>query len=55
MTDEELKMLDEAIDAESGLRPRELDFIEDLDERYRNCDLSPKQSAWIGNIADRLA
>ena len=46
-------MLDECLDAESGLRTRELEFIEDLDGR-RHRPLSDKQHDWLLDIASKL-
>lgn len=55
MNDPELKMLDEALAAESGLSGREMDFITRLDREMRERELSPKQTDWLRDIADRVA
>lgn len=54
MTGDELKMLDETMDAESGLSERELEFLEDLDNNYRDRDLTGPQSRWLASIASRV-
>lgn len=54
MTPDQQKMLDECFDAESGLSPRELEFIGNLEENYRHRELSAKQADWLMAIASRL-
>lgn len=53
MNEDEQKLLDDLLDAESGLHGREIDFIDSLD-RSRNIELSVKQEAWLRRIADRV-
>ena len=52
MTDNELEMLDECLNAESGLTPWEIDFIESM-ETLRTRDLSDRQSDILLDIASR--
>jgi hypothetical protein len=44
MTTDQEKTLDECLEAESGLAPWELDFIDNLDQNFRDRDLSEKQA-----------
>ena len=53
MTSDELSMLDDALNAEHGLSPREIDFIEDLENNWRARELSTKQESWLSDIATR--
>ena len=48
------QLLDDLLQVESGLRPRELEFIEDLDGNWRGKKLSEKQNNWLELIHDRL-
>lgn len=43
MTSEQEKMLQECLDSDHGLTAWELDFIENLDENFRDRPLSEKQ------------
>jgi hypothetical protein len=43
MTGEQEAMLDECLNAESGLSGWELDFVENLDQNFRDRPLSEKQ------------
>jgi len=50
---EELSQLDQCLQAESGLSPWEIDFIESM-EKLRNRDLSTLQADKLYDIASRL-
>lgn len=54
MTDDEEMMLDELLDADEGLSGSEVDFIDDLDRRWRERELSEKQQDWLKRIWDRV-
>lgn len=54
MTDDEEKMLDEALEAESGLTAWEMDFVDNLDKTYRKRELSFKQSDILCRIMEKL-
>lgn len=50
MTPDQETMLDECMEAESGLTPWELDFIDNLDQNFRDQDLSEKQEEVLNRI-----
>lgn len=50
MTKDQQSMLDECLNAGSGLTPWELQFIEDLDSNWRDRELSVKQSTVLSRI-----
>lgn len=54
MTEVELHYLDSLLDCENGLTPWELDFIESLDENFRERNLSEKQADRLEAIYDML-
>lgn len=54
MNEEEEQMLDEALEAESGLTLWEIDFVDSLDKLYRKKELSFKQIEILQRIADNL-
>lgn len=43
MTKDQENMLDECLNAEAGLSPWEIDFIDNLDQNFRERPLSEKQ------------
>ncbi|MFH1417296.1 MAG: hypothetical protein ABII12_03305 [Planctomycetota bacterium] len=47
MTQQQEDMLDEILATESGMTGREMDFIEDMDARWRTRALSEKQADWL--------
>jgi hypothetical protein len=49
-------MLDELLENEdAGLGGKEIDFLDSLDQRYREKDeLSPKQEEWLQRIWNRV-
>jgi len=49
----EHNQLDDLLDVESGLTDWELKFIEDLDSRWRDRELSDKQAATLEKIYER--
>lgn len=54
MTKEQLSILDDLLEVESGLSARDMDFIEDLDRRWRDRDLSEKQLEWLLNLSEKI-
>lgn len=55
MTDQEQKDLDDLLDVESGLTDWEIGFIENLDENWRESDLTSRQAAIFNKlISDHL-
>lgn len=58
MSDERLEgdlevILDEILEQEDGLYPKETDFVEDMDRR-RGRFISEKQAAWLRRINERV-
>ena len=53
MKTEELAMLDECLNAESGLTPGEITFVESMDDK-RDVKLSWRQSECLYGIASKL-
>ena len=54
MQDREITMIQELCQLEDGLRPKEVDFIEDLSRRnHKTYVLSEKQLAWLEAIWNR--
>ena len=53
MTSDQEAMLDDLLQFESGLRGADMDFLESLDEAWRERDLSKKQAKWLENLVDR--
>jgi len=52
MTADEESMLDDLLAVESGLRGKDVDFLESLDEN-REFPLSQKQLDWLDDLAGR--
>jgi len=55
MTKDELEQLDLALATEGGLSAREIDFLDNLDNNWRNRNLTHPQEKWLKDIADRIA
>lgn len=53
MTDDQLRKLDELLDVEDGLSPREVEFIESLNHQ-RGRDLTARQEKWLDDIFGRV-
>lgn len=53
MNDDEKVFLDDLLEAESGLTPWEIDFIESLDKQ-RERSLTSKQAACLATIVERV-
>ena len=53
MTEDEEYMLDELLDIEQGLTQWELDFIDNLDNKWRRLDLTQKQTATLRKIYEK--
>jgi len=54
MTQEQVDMIDELIDLDHGLRPAEMDFIEQISHYDEDDELSEKQADWLEDIYQRL-
>lgn len=54
MEKDELALLDELLEVESGLQCNEIDFIKSLDETWRDKPISFSQAAWLEAIAERV-
>lgn len=54
VTEQQIGMLEELIEADHGLSGRELDFIEDLDHHNRERELTDPQSEWLRVIWARV-
>ncbi len=54
MTKDEEQMLDECLDAESGLSAWELDFIDNLDHNWRGRDLTERQHETLERIVGKV-
>jgi len=54
MTENQEQMLDECLEADHGLTPKEIDYLEDLDNNWRDRDLSQKQADWLERINARI-
>lgn len=54
MTKDQESILDDLLAADSGLTGREIDYIEDLDQNWRDRDLSEPQNDWLQRIAERV-
>ena len=54
MTSRELNVLDDLLAVDAGLSGREIDFITDLDDHWRDRSLSDKQCDWLDAIAERV-
>lgn len=54
MTDSQIKKLDELLEKEEGLFSGEIDLIDNLDNNFRERNLSEKQENWLDRIWDRL-
>lgn len=54
MTPDQLKMLDECIEAESGLSGWEIDFIENLDANFRGRELTDRQADKLEAINEKV-
>jgi hypothetical protein len=54
MTNNEQSMLDEVLEAERGLSPRDIDFIDNLDQHWRDKDLSTAQRQWLEDLIGRI-
>lgn len=52
MTDDQQAILDELMEVDSGLRGKDIDFLDSLD-RQRERNLSQKQLDWLNDLADR--
>lgn len=55
MTHDEITQLDLGLATESGLSAREIDFLDNLDNNYRDKSLTRPQEKWLEDIADRIA
>lgn len=53
MTEQEISKLEDLLDLDEGLSGKELDFICNLDESWRDRELSEKQSDWLSSIWSR--
>lgn len=54
MTEQQERLLDDLLATDSGLSGREIDFLDDLDQRWRNRDLSEPQNDWLQRIGERV-
>lgn len=54
VNEEEEKMLDEALAAESGLSGWELDFLDNINKVFRKKELSERQHDKLQEIVDKL-
>ena len=54
MTKDQEAMLDECLNAESGLTPWECDFIDNLDQNFRERELSDKQVEVLERINGKI-
>jgi len=54
MTKDQESMLEECLNAESGLTPWEMDFIDNLDQNFRERDLSEKQTEVLERINGKI-
>jgi len=48
------KLLDEILELDAGLSGSEMDFLDNLDQNYRDRDLTDRQVVWIEQIAHRM-
>lgn len=55
MTKDEIAQLDQVLTIEGGLSIREINFVENLDNNYRDKPLTWPQEKWLGDIADRIS
>jgi len=46
-------MLDECLELDEGLAPREMDFLDNLDRNYRSKGLTDPQLKWLKDIHGR--
>ena len=53
MTEQQEKLLDELLEQESGLSGKEMDFLGDLDTKWRERELTEKQAEWLEAIGER--
>ena len=53
MTDKQEGLLDELLELESGLSGKEMDFLEGLDRKWRERELTDKQSEWLEALGER--
>ncbi len=53
MTEDQKRMLDECLEMDEGLRPREMDFLDNLDRNYRVKGLTAPQEKWLEEIHGR--
>lgn len=55
MTPKELSLVEELLELEAGLSAWEIEFLDNLDENWRDCDeLTDKQSRVLERIARKM-
>lgn len=55
MTDDQKKLVTEILnDDNDRFSSRDIEFVENLDKNYQSRDLSPKQSAWLSSLGEKL-
>lgn len=54
MTREQEDLLDDLLNVESGLSGKSIDFICDLDQAWRERDLTDKQSDYLHSLARQV-
>ncbi len=53
MSEDQKRILDECLELDEGLRPREMDFLDNLDQNYRAKELTVPQERWLEAIHGR--
>ncbi len=54
MTSEQEKLLDELLEKDSGLTGWEMDFIDDMDQKFRERPLSEKQADALLRVWEKV-
>lgn len=54
MTVKQERLLDDILAVDRGLTGREIDFLDDLDQNWRDRDLSERQDDWLQRIGERV-